>query len=182
MSDSPTPAMTPALHPTLAHRPTDPRRNLPIPAMNMPPGSQDPAEADFTAIHAQTVYENAQARLCGICAAPLGYWIAFVGGPKSAQARTYIDPPFCVPCAEAALTLCPHLAISRHKRATAQRLADDVHTPEGFIEDKPEEIVMGLTRDFKTSVTNQGVIFRPAPFKRLRRFTHNDQGILTEQP
>lgn len=177
---TPTAGGQPDLHPSLANRPHDPHRGLPVPVMNMPPGSTDPSEADFTGIHAQTVYETAAQNRCGICGDSLGYWMAFIGGPKSFEARTYIDPPFCIPCAETAMRLCPHMAIRRHRRAPEHRLADDSHTPDGFDEDKPDEFIMGITRSFRIEMNRNGTFhFRAAPFKKRRVFRYVDN-ILTE--
>lgn len=172
---------TPDLPPGLAARPIDPKRGLPIPVMNLPPNDNDPAHVDFTGIHAQTVYETAARNLCGICGEPLGYWIAFLGGPKSFAARTYVDPPFHEACAEASLRLCPHMAIPRHKRAPEHRLAEDSHTPDGFVEEKPEALVMGLTRGFKIHIDERrgSMYFKADPFKRKRVFRYVDD-VLTE--
>lgn len=165
----------------LAARPWDEKRDLPIPLMNT---QTDPEtgqmQVDFTGIFAQTVYDAATARRCGICGEPLDYWIAFVGGPKSYASRSYVDPPFCVPCALAATRLCPHLAIRRHKRAPEHRLAEGSSTPEGFVEEKPEEFIIGITRDYKVNVTEGHLIFKAAPFKKAHRFRFDDEGHLTE--
>lgn len=168
------------LPPGLAKRPVDPKRGLPIPVMNMPVGELDPSQADFTAINAVSVYTAATNNLCGICGNTLGYWFAFIGGPKSYEHRSYVDPPFCLDCAEASLRLCPHMAIPRHKRAPEHRLAEDAHTPAGFVEAKPEAIVMGITRSFELLDDGRGgMYFRAAPFKRSRVFRYvND--VLSE--
>ena len=173
---------TPDLPPGLAKRPVDPKRGLPIPVMNMPPGDSDPAHADFTGIHAQSVYDSATHRRCGICGEPLGYWFAFIGGPKSFENRAYVDPPFCEPCAEASLRLCPHMAIPRHQRAPEHRLAEDTYTPDGFDEAKPEAIIIGITRGFDLKPDGSGgFYFKAAPFKRSRIFRYVDD-VLTEVP
>lgn len=181
----PGPEPAQALPEGLAKRPVDPKRKLPIPVMNMRPSDLDDWDsekvADFTAIWAPTVIECGKKRLCGICGEPLGYWIAFLGGPKSAANRAYVDPPFHPsPCAVAALTLCPHIAIPHHKRAPDHRLAAETSVPAGFDASRTDEWVMGITRDYKMDVRPDSIVFRPAPFKRVRRFTYNDQGVLTE--
>lgn len=169
----------PSMPEPLARRARDQRRGVPIPVMNMPPGSTDPAEADFTGIHAQSVYDCGTERRCGICGDPLGYWIAFLGGPVAAQSRAYVDPPFHPECAETALRLCPHIAVPHHKRAPEHRLAETSHTPTGFVEEKAAEWVMGITRDYRIEPYGRGHVFRPAPFRTIRRFAYVD-GTLTE--
>lgn len=178
MNDTPD---QPELPEGLAKRPVDPKRGLPIPVMNLPPGDNDPEHADFTGIHAQTVYETAGRNLCGMCGEELGYRKAFVGGPKSFASRQYVDPPFHPECAAASLRLCPHMAIPRHKRAPEHRLAADSHTPAGFAEAKPEAIIIGITRSFKIIVDgHKGTLhFKVAPFTDKRVFRYVDD-VLTE--
>lgn len=167
---------------TMQDLPIDPKRKLPIPMMNLRPDDPndfdgEPTVADFTAIWGPTVLRCGRERLCGICGKPLGYWIAFLGGPNSAASRAYVDPPFHPDCAEAALTLCPHIAIPHHKRAPEHRMSGPTMVPEGFDSSRTEEWVMGITRDYKMDL-GRGV-FRPAPFRKLRRFGYVD-GTLTE--
>lgn len=168
----------------LAARPVDAKRGLPIPVMNMRPA--DPTDvdgecdtADFTAIWAPTVLRCGRMRLCGICGNELGYRFAFVGGPKSAASRSYNDPAFCLPCADAAMTLCPHIAVGHHKRAPEHRMAAETTVPAGFDESRTSEWVMGITRDYKMTPTRGGIIFKAAPFTQTRRFAYVD-GVLTE--
>lgn len=165
----------------VAARPFDARRGLPIPFMTM---TVDEATGeitghDFALVDQHMVLRCATDRLCGICGNPLPYWFAFLGGPLSASARTYTTPPACVPCAEWALRLCPYLSIERHRRVSDNRLGDDVNEPEGYVDEKPTEFVMGITRDH-TAQMHQGIIyFKAAAFKKVRRFTYVD-GVLTE--
>lgn len=165
--------------PFLEHLPVDPRRNLPIPTIN-----QYETGHDFTAINGQKVADLARERACGICAKPLDYWLAFIGGPLSYQSRQYVDPPMHPACAEFSLTACPHITIGRARRATGNHLMADATTPEGFQLDKPDTWVMGITRSYTT--TNhpaQGggftTLFRAAPFKSAKAFGYDDEGNLT---
>lgn len=167
---------------SLAARPWDERRKVPVPLMNMRPvdiegnpGAVPGDEgvewvADFTAIYAPTVYKCGRDRLCGLCGADLGYWVGFLGGPKSHANRAYIDPPAHVECLEAALRLCPHIAAPNHQRAPDHRMSSTVSAPAGFDAARADEWVMGITRDYKMEATSQSLIFRPLPFKRTRRF------------
>lgn len=176
-------ALLAALPPGLAARPFDERRGIPVPWMNM--RAEDPLDVDgeptvpdYTAIWAPTVVKCAEQRLCGICGGDLGYRFAFIGGPKSAANRLYSDPPFCLPCAEAAMTLCPHIAIEHHQRAPEHRMADGASQPSGFDPSRTEEWVMGITRDFKLQF-NRGVpVFKAAPFTQVRRFGYRDRVLV----
>lgn len=172
-----------ALPAGLAARPVDERRGIPIPWMNMRPENPndidgEPTVPDYTAIWAPTVLKCAEQRLCGICGGDLGYRFAFIGGPKSAANRSYSDPPFCLPCATAAMTLCPHIAIGHHQRAPEHRLAEGTSTPSGFDASRSEEWVMGITRDFKLQ-WNRGVpVFKAAPFTQTRRFAYHGRTLV----
>jgi hypothetical protein len=82
-------------------------------------------------------------------------------------------------CAEAATRLCPHFAHRRPARST--KISADTITPPGFIMDKPEVWVMGITRTYTIVVQGGGVIFLPAPFHRTRRFSYDHAGHLQEE-
>lgn len=187
MTTIPTGASDQPLPPGLDQRPVDPRRHLPVPVMNMRPADPtnydgDLDTADFTAIWAPTVVECGHKRLCGICGNPLGYWIAFLGGPKSATNRTYSDPPFHPACAEASLSLCPHIAVPHHQRAPDHRLAEGTSTPAQFDGSRTEEWVIGITRDYKMDVRRGAIVFTPAPFKQTRRFTYEGRTLVEVTP
>lgn len=163
----------------LAARPRDPRRGLPIPYMSSGPDENGNETYDFATINAVTVARCAADRLCGICGGTLPYWIAFLGGPKSAAARTYVDPAFCIDCAEWAIRLCPHLALERHKRIPEARLGVEVHEPDGFVSDKPDTFVMGITRDYKIKTAQGHIYLLASPWKRTREFAY-ENGAITE--
>ena len=95
------------LPPRLAARPRD-RRGLPIPPVNLHP---DPAtgelKVDFTTINTTISAALAAARRCSLCAGEIGYWVAFLGGPRAAELMQYTDPPGCVDCLTWAVRLCP---------------------------------------------------------------------------
>lgn len=166
----------------LAARPIDPRRGVPTPVMNMRVNSDtNVEEPDFTTINGDAVYRCGTDRLCGICGTQLGYWIAFVGGEQSAANRNYSDPAFHPECATAAMQLCPYIAVQRHRRAPEHRLGDHTVTPAGLDESKPETFVIGITRDYKMTSRGGYVVFKPAPFKELRRYSYVE-GRIVEQP
>lgn len=160
----------------LAARPRD-RRGLPIPVVTAiaPDGTPD-----FTANSGPETLRVGEAHECGLCGQPLDYWIAFLGGPMSASTRAFTDPPMHEECAQAALKLCPHIARRGTSRAKKHR-AEDVITPDGFTDGKVSEWVLYVTRSYDTLLLRDSVVFRPAPAKRLRRFTYNDEGELYER-
>jgi Domain of unknown function (DUF4314) len=75
---------------TLAARPVCPRRGLPIPYVHTPGPD---GFIDFTSIDPRRVAQVGMARACSLCATPMGYWLAFIGGPRAAAERAYTDPP-----------------------------------------------------------------------------------------
>lgn len=164
----------------LNDRPIDSRRGLPIPFVN----ETATGEADFASIQADKVLACARRRLCGSCGTDLGYWIAFLGGPRSAEARLYADPPMHPDCAEHSLQLCPHMQRQNHRRAPEHRLSEGVITPVGMHEGKPEAWIMGICRDFTWQLIREGdaanILFQAKPFKRTRRWEYNAAGRLTE--
>src|SRR5437762_6878805 len=107
-------AIEPAdLPPRLAARPRD-RRGLPIPPVNLHP---DPAtgalRVDFTTINTTISTGLAADRRCSLCAGEIGYWVAFLGGPRAAELMQYTDPPGCVECLTWAVRLCPFIKVLR---------------------------------------------------------------------
>lgn len=155
----------------LPNRPWDDRRAIPVPLFN-----ETPEGPDYTAIHAPTVVETAEENRCGVCGDPLDYWIAFVGGPRSAASRLYQDPPLHPACAVAALTLCPHLRLTRHRRAPEHRRRSDETVATGAYQGHVEQVVIGITRSFKTSISRGGLTFKAAPFKRTIECPYDEDG------
>lgn len=166
----------------LSIRPMDIHRKIPVPWVNEFTRDDGSLFSNFTAVNGTRCLRSAQDKLCGLCAEPLDYWIAFLGGPKSYQHRTYSDPPMHESCADVAIKLCPHIALQRHKRAPEDRTTEiDVVTPDGWSVGKPEVWIMGLTRNYTWSVDkNAVVIFSTAPFRRIRTFLYNDKGEIHE--
>jgi hypothetical protein len=157
----------------LAALPVCPRRRLPVPYANVITGE---GTVDFAALDSTKVQHIARHRLCGICGQPLDYWIVFLGGPRCADSRAYLDPPMHHDCARHALQLCPYLA-----RETMQRRKTPISeatTPPGFIDDKPAAYLMYVTRSYTYTVAPDGVIFRPAPAVRIEHCHYTD-GHLT---
>ncbi|WP_327074463.1 hypothetical protein OG196_31985 [Kitasatospora purpeofusca] len=169
------------LPPALAARPIDPKRGVPIPAVN----EQSDGTADYVSINGRTAVILAGQGCCSLCTEPMTGLVAFLGGPRSADAHSYSDPPMHESCAEAALRLCPHMARQHARRATRQRVPEGTVVPEGFSEEKPDEWVMVLTADFATGlVPAEGGGFVPvfvsSRHERTRQFVYND-GALVEK-
>jgi hypothetical protein len=147
--------------------PVYPRRGIPIPYVNASTGDGQP---DFAVLDSEKVRTVAAQRLCGVCGMPLDYWVAFVGGPRAAAERRYLDPPMHPDCARASMWLCPWIARQEMRRLPTLR--SEAGVPAGFGEDKPEEFLLYLTRGFRYDVTREGVIFRPNPAKGLIRYRY----------
>ncbi|MFD9123484.1 hypothetical protein [Kitasatospora sp. NPDC059571] len=176
----PKPTM-PELPAGLAARPIDQRRGLPIPAVNERPDGT----ADFLSINGRTAIKLAVSGGCSLCTRLMSGLAAFLGGPKSAQAGSYSDPPMHEECAEAALRLCPHIARQHARRATERRIPEATAVPEGFSEAKPQEWVMVLASSFGAGLMpaeGGGLVpvFLLADYERTRRFVYED-GVLVEK-
>lgn len=162
---------------SVQHRPRDARRGLPIPKSAVAPGDGPEEERfSFTMVSAEQVVHLIANRLCGVCGEAMGYWVAFIGGPQSTASMAYVDPPMHPDCARAALTLCPHMALKRHKRAPDHRLPHDVTTAPGFVDDKPETLHIGITRSYTAQVYQGSLVITPAPFKTIEDYGYNEQG------
>ena len=166
---------------SLAARPQDARRGLPIPPVNVHPGPGGPV-VDFTTINTTTSTGLAVARRCSLCGDPMGYWVAFLGGPRAAELMRYSDPPGHPECMTAALSLCPHIALGRHRRARADRLGGGI--PPGSHGDKPDRYVLGITRSYRTRfIPEHGFsVYLPAPFKTVHEYEYGPGGRLNTTP
>ena len=51
---------------------------------------------DFTTINTTVSTNLAADRRCSLCSGEMGYWVAFLGGPRAAELMHYTDPPGCV--------------------------------------------------------------------------------------
>lgn len=170
----------------VAGLPVCPHRRLPVPfaATRRPDGV-----AEFTVIDPVRVRACAAHRLCGVCGLALGYWVAFFGGPASADpARgAYTDPPMHEGCVEAAIGLCPFISKPRVPRRSppVDIIAAD---PAGFLEGGKGEgrgWVMVICRGYRvvTQPTRQGgvaEVFRPLQVARTRTFNYGPDGVLRE--
>jgi hypothetical protein len=178
MKRSPSAGLPAGLPAALAERPVDDEYGLPIPFVY----EYEDGTYDFGVVNRRRSIQCALSRLCGMCGSSLEYDIAFLGGPKAAESRSYTDPPMHVGCAEAALELCPHL--HRHSTPKAERTGDDaersrlrrgVTTADLFTADRPSEWVLYLTHNFEIErATAEGgglvLVFHPGAAFAERRF------------
>lgn len=110
--------------------------------------STDPPVVDFRITDINRRVECYERRLCGVCGWALDYFITFVGGPNSAEARWYVDPAMHEGCADFSIAVCPHL--SRYKSRFSERAFDPSITAVNRLPMvKAEHIVKYVTRDYK---------------------------------
>ena len=155
------------------------RMGLPIPIVNAY-GFDD---FDFTTVNGPIALKLAQRKLCGICGKRFEN-AAFIGGPRSAAARTYTDPPMHEECAAAAVTLCPHIARRPMRRASDKHVRQDAVTPDGMTLAKPDEWVMFVCDKYKIYIAGEGdqqhAIYEPQDNLYIRTWQYTDQGTLEE--
>jgi hypothetical protein len=138
---------------------------------------------DFTTINTTTATRLATDRRCSLCEEPMGYWVAFLGGPRSAQLMRYADPPGHPDCMTAALMLCPYIVIGRHRRARADRPSAGIMPP-GSHDEKPDRWLLGITRQYATRFlpADGFIVYFPAPFKTVRTYRYGPDGRLHVPP
>ncbi|GAA1810961.1 hypothetical protein GCM10009682_35670 [Luedemannella flava] len=175
---------TTALPASLAARPRDPRRGLPIPPVNLHPDEHTGTAAiDFTTINTPISTRLAAERRCSLCGVEMGYWVAFLGAPRAAELLRYSDPPGCPDCMRAAVRLCPFIAISRHRRARADRPGAGV-MPASANASKPDSWVLGITRRYRSVfVPEEGfTVYFPAPFRTIETYVYDADGRINPAP
>ncbi len=176
------PAM-PAMPSRLAARPRD-RRGLPIPPVNTHP---DPATGgmlvDFTTINTTISTNLAADRRCSLCSGEMGYWVAFLGGPRAAELMRYTDPPGCVDCMKSAVTLCPFIVVERHQRLRGE-LAGAGSLPPGSHGENPPYWILGVTRRYRTARVpgSPFTAYLPAPFRTIHTYTYGADGRINPVP
>lgn len=149
--------------------PRDLLRGFPILFSQLPPipGWEPSSQGhDFRFAITERVEECARRKLCGVCGKPLGYWIAFVGGPLSVKNKAFTDPPMHVECATYAVQVCPFMvarSVPRREDGTifgpvplAERGKAD---PTGSLQ-RPEAWGVYVTRDFTWENAAQAVVRR----------------------
>ena len=169
---------------SLAARPRDARRGLPIPPVNVHPSPDGTGtHVDFTTINTTISTRLAAERRCGLCNEPMGYWVAFIGTPRAAELLRFTDPPGHPACVTAALTLCPHIALERHRRARADRPSAGIMPP-GAHGAKPDGWTVDITRTYRSMfVPAHGfTVYLPAPFRTVHTYVYGPDGQLHPHP
>jgi len=175
----------PTLPPALATRPRDVRRGLPIPPVNEH-GTDSHTGApvvDFTTINTTTSTRLASERRCSLCGTAFEYWVAFLGSPRAAQLMQYADPPGHPECLRAAVTLCPFIAVERHRRARSDRPGAGMMPP-GANAEKPSTWVLGITRTYRTVFLPEHgyTVYLPAPFRTTETYAYGPHGRVNPTP
>lgn len=146
----------------LKHLEWDAKRRIPVPYVTTRTPEGVP---DFTSINEARVLRCARLRLCGICENEMGYWVAFLGGPKAAENRAYFDPPMHEECARYSVVACPYIARTEMKRRKNPLMPSVA--PDGMELRRPEYYALYLTRSWRLEMRRDGLVFRPAPAIRL---------------
>ena len=83
----------------------------------------------------------------------------------------------------AALSLCPRIALNRHRRARADRPGGGIMPP-GSHGEKPDRYVLGITRSYQTRfIPEHGYsVYLPAPFKTVYEYEYGPDGRLNTAP
>jgi len=170
---------------SLAARPRDARRGLPIPPVNVhpdPDGSPG-THVDFTTLNTTISTRLAAERRCSLCEEPMEYWAAFLGTSRAVELRRFTDPSGHPACMTAALMLCPHIALAWHRRARADRLSAGIMPP-GSYGMKPGGWTLGVTRTYRTIfVPEHGLtVYLPAPFRTVHSYVYGPDGWLRPRP
>jgi hypothetical protein len=131
---------------------------------------------DFRVIDQEKLVACARERRCGLCGDPLGYWIAFVGGPVSHANREFADAPMHRECASYAMAVCPFLALRRAHRSGREVTVTGAVVVEdaASVVDRPERMGMFVTRRYEVRRSGHQIHFRAAPFKEAVWFTGGD--------
>ena len=125
--------------PRLAARPRD-RRGFPVPYATL---CSDDGTPDFR------VTDAVNRKLCGLCGCLLGRRLAFVGGTRSHESRTFTDLPMHRGCAEYALRVCPYLALPNMTHAQKVTTQAEFLRASAFVtSERPERFALGITTGF----------------------------------
>jgi len=84
-------------------------------------------------------------RLCGLCGAPLEWWVVFHVGPACLKERLVFTAGAHEDCARYALTVCPFLG-----REDWQRRAEPTLVDPGLMPCKPQAVGLAFVRRYET--------------------------------
>jgi hypothetical protein len=168
---------------TLAARPRDSRRGVPIPAFadRSIIGVRDD-QPDFNKVDHRVVKKLASRRWCYVCGEPIPQTEdVFLLGDESSYEQAYYPESFGhEACMLAALTLCPWIASASHKRATERALGQ----PRNLEDDqKPVVWVLASSRymkyaDGKRAGQRRGLY--PKSLRNPRFFGYDENDAIVE--
>jgi len=120
-------------------------------------------QADHRVVAPGKIAEAYTNKVCWICGAPLGRFLAFLVGPMCTVSRTVPEPPSHRECAEYAAKACPFLARPHaHRREVG--LPEEYINASGIpIDRNPGVVCVWITRSFAPFQAyggNAGVLFR----------------------
>ncbi|MDI1461000.1 hypothetical protein QEZ54_08495 [Catellatospora sp. KI3] len=122
--------------------------------------------------------ECAREQLCGACSHYITRDLTFVGGVANLLHNTYTDPPMHIPCADAAIRLCPFL---NHPRMRPRPAAADVMPADFRDLDRSRPLAVAVTGGYRVRLTagpdGSLLEFLPEPWHALRLFTYIDTGL-----
>lgn len=114
-------------------------------------GKGTDGSVDFRAIDMIAWVRCIKTRRCGICGQPMGRHVAFVGGPRSMQARAFMDVGMHLDCARYACQVCPFLAAPKfaYSRATPQLPGNDMHVSNTVSTERPAYFGLGVATQYR---------------------------------
>ncbi len=149
--------------------------DLPVPALFARDSRGIP---DFTVLDEDEMARCVGERQCGLCGKPLGYWIAFVGGPISVANRCFTDPAMHEECATYALAVCPFLAAPRATYARRPaRAGSRPARSAALLPDRPERFALYVCRSYAQRVERGVQMLRAAPAKRVDWWTRGSREL-----
>ena len=145
-------------------------RGLPIPYAQL----RVDGRPDFRSLDLAKVAECVSKRLCAICGRPLGYWLAFIGGPACQKYRLFKDPAMHPDCAEYAARTCPFIAGSNTKYSTrplpeGPDLLVRVDPNIADHERRPSDMFVFTTRRYRVVRKQGDQYIEAAPFANVKR-------------
>ena len=124
---------------------------------------------DFKVVSEAARIRCANERLCWICGEQLGYWIVFIGGPKSVEERLFTDPAVHEECAIDAFELCPFIAgrSGFAKWVDPSRYTGPLRIEDRIDEQPPEKMARYRTRGFQIKRIQDSWFFKPDVAKAI---------------
>lgn len=105
---------------------------------------------DFRATDVRQWLAIVRNRCCALCGEPLESNIAFIGGPRSHESRTFTDPGMHLECAQYAMKVCPYLAMptAHHSRKITPIAGLALKVTEHVSTEKPDRFFIGIAMSY----------------------------------